>query len=130
MCKRHFYSLVLAIALASFLPATNAAPKPPPIEDRRKLIQAGWKLPYPPYPAEARIHHEEGTVYLQIKTDAAGKITKITILDDPPSTKSETLRKSTLSYARSNWSGPPNSTARTAIEHSLGNLLLYRPPAR
>ena len=113
-------ALLIVWAFVGVSTTANASPaKPPAVMDYAQLHQAGWVTPRPPYPAAARMHHESGTVFLYLKTDAAGKIADVHVADQPESTKSEALREGAVSYTRSNWHGPPNSQAVVKILFQL-----------
>ena len=117
---RFFLRALLTVGTAVGLSATaNADPeKPPAIMDYAQLHRAGWVTPFPPYPIEAVRRGESGTVFLYLKTDAAGKVSDAHVADQPESTKSEALRKGAVSYTRVAWHGPPNSQTVVSILYS------------
>ena len=108
------------VGTAAGVSAANADPaKPLAVTDHAQLHRAGWVMPHPPYPVEAVRRHEGGTVFLYLRTDAAGKIADAHVADQPESTKSEALQKAAISYTRVAWHGPPNKQAVVEIRYDL-----------
>jgi TonB family protein len=74
------------------------------------------RLPKPPYPQPARLAHLQGSGSIRITFDGAGRVSSAAMVQ---SVGSVILDDNTLSYARANWQGPPNTTATFAITYRL-----------
>ena len=81
-----------------------------------KVSSVGWRTPKPPYPAQARMSHVQGTTTVRITTDASGNVSSVVIVK---SAGSAILDNSTQGYVRNNWKGPPNSTHQTDFAYQL-----------
>ncbi len=80
------------------------------------LGSAGWHKPDPPYPAQARMSHVVGSGSVRCATDASGQVISAVIVE---SAGSAILDHNMTSFARANWSGPPNSTATIPFTYRL-----------
>jgi protein TonB len=76
----------------------------------------GWRTPKPPYPYEARAARFQGSGRILVSTDDSGAVTSATIQQ---SVGSAILDSNTVSFARGNWHGPPNSSTTVAITYQL-----------
>jgi TonB family protein len=79
-------------------------------------LGAQWHTSKPPYPAQARMSHIEGSGAVRVTTDGSGKVASAVITQ---SVGSGLLDHNTTSYAEANWSGPPNSTTVVPITYHL-----------
>ena len=83
-------------------------------------VDPGWVTPSPPYPAKARITHEQGKIIIRVTTDATGRVIKATASvptgqkDDLPNV-TQTCVKWVLAY----WHGPPNTARKVTLEYML-----------
>ena len=83
-----------------------------------KNVGVGWSKPHPgpgSYPPAARASHIQGTVSVRAVTDASGNMT-VTITK---SVGNAILDHYAQSYVKSNWHGPPNSSADADFEFKL-----------
>ena len=77
---------------------------------------ANWSHSRPPYPAQARMAHIQGSGSVRVSTDGSGHVVSAVIVQ---SVGSGLLDNNTLQYAKANWSGPPNSTVVIPITYKL-----------
>jgi TonB family protein len=77
---------------------------------------ANWNHPKPPYPAQARMSHIEGSGSVRVSTDSSGHVVSAVIVQ---SVGSGLLDHNTTSFAMANWSGPPNSNVVVPITYHL-----------
>jgi TonB family protein len=77
---------------------------------------AHWSHPKPPYPAQARMSHIEGSGSVRVTTDGSGNVVSAVIVQ---SVGSGLLDFNTTSFAKANWKGPPNSTVVVPITYRL-----------
>jgi TonB family protein len=85
-----------------------AAEKTTGVPGYEHLGAIGWHRPEPPYPAQAKILHITGSGSVRCVTDSSGRVVSAVIVE---SAGSPILDHSMMSFAKANWSGPPNSTA-------------------
>ncbi len=83
------------------------APKTTGTPGAAHLGAVGWHKPDPPYPAQARASHITGSGTVSCSTNASGEVTSAVIVS---SSGSAILDHNMTSFARMNWTGPPNST--------------------
>ena len=82
-----------------------------------ELLKAGWKAPRPPYPFAAYAKKEEGTVYVELSTNASGKVIKATALKK--SANYPDLREQLVQMALAQWHGQPNTRVITFMTFKL-----------
>ena len=80
--------------------------------------QGTWHHSRPPYPAQARMAHIEGSGSVKVTTDASGHVVSAEIVQ---SVGNGLLDSNTKQYALANWSGPPNSSTVVPITYRLNN---------
>ena len=106
---------VVLLLLAVSIQASNAA------SDKKvytvdQLSAAGWKLDRPPYPFTAQASHEQGNVYLELITDAEGKVVKAITAKE---TNHPNLDTFTAQWIRAHWHGPANSDVITFVVYKV-----------
>ena len=74
-----------------------------------------WSTPKPAYPFQARRMRLQGSGGVRITTDAAGRVVSATM---SPSIHPQ-LDAAALTYARTAWKGPPNTTRVVPITFQL-----------
>lgn len=72
--------------------------------------------PKPPYPYQARKAHLTGSGVCHVTFDASGRVSSATMTQ---SIGSGILDSNTVSYARANWTGPPNGALDVPITYQL-----------
>ena len=77
---------------------------------------SNWKISKPPYPYAMRAARAQGSGTLRVATNASGQVTEANVTQ---SSGSSTLDENTSHYARSFWSGPPNSTRLVPFTYQL-----------
>ena len=79
-----------------------------------------WTTPLVPYPAAARIKHEQGTIYLKITTDAQGQVTSAvaSVAANEKHDLSD-LGAVSVKWGLAHWHGPPRVTRKVALEFRL-----------
>ena len=80
-----------------------------------KPSSVGWVLPKPGYPFQARKMHLTGSGGVRVTTDANGRVVSATM---SPGIH-PMLDQAAISFARSNWRGPPNTTRVVPITFVL-----------
>ncbi len=80
------------------------------------LGAVGWHKPEPPYPAQARLAHIQGSGTVRVTTDASGRVTSAVIVQ---SVGSALLDFNMCSFAKENWTGPPNATNTIPFTYRL-----------
>ena len=75
-----------------------------------------WNTPKPAYPAPFRLARVQGSGSVRVTTNEAGRVVSATIVQ---STGNAQLDDHTCRAAKSNWSGPPNSTISVPITYRL-----------
>ena len=108
------YIAAILVMLPMAASADPAAPaKPQTIEE---LKAAGWKMPPCPYPYASVVHKETGSGLIELTTGADGKVAEAEMIQKigHPSLDTEAV-----TYAKAQWTGPPNSKAITKITFTL-----------
>ena len=88
------------------------APTPTPTPKPLRL----WYTPRPQYPYVARAKRAQGSGAVQISTGAAGTVVSALIIQ---SAGNEILDANTVTWAKSNWNGPPNATTTVPVTYKL-----------
>ncbi len=70
----------------------------------------------PPYPYQARAAHLQGSGSVHVVFDGSGHVSSAEIVQ---SVGSGILDNNTVSYAKANWTGPPNTSATAPITYRL-----------
>ena len=91
-------------------PGSPASVKGAKVLGYKQLKDAGWRINQPPYPYAAMRAHEQGTVYVQLATDASGRVVTATTAKKTTHPK---LDAALCDWATSNWHGPPNTAVIT-----------------
>ncbi len=76
---------------------------------------SGWKTPKPPYPYLARARRLSGSGSVRVRTDATGRVISAEVVEPI----APELDGTTVSFARSHWSGPPNTTAVVPVTYQF-----------
>ena len=122
-----FLLLCAACLLLAGMPTRGATvPATKPVRPLRHLVlytpgelaKMGWTIRVPPYSYDARALHEQGVVYLDLTTDASGKITRAATADN---LEHLTLDLFMAKWTRNKWRGPPNQRVMTYITFRLVN---------
>jgi hypothetical protein len=110
-----FGILISAPARCGAGPTTQPSAKDIPVLEPGRLN--GWTTPKPPYPAAARLGHEQGRVFMFLTTDATGRIIKVTTAKV---TTHPILDAFMARWIPDNWHGTPKTTVLTFITFHLG----------
>jgi TonB family protein len=70
----------------------------------------------PPYPYQARAARLQGSGSVRVVFDGSGHVSSAVI---EQSVGSGILDSNTISYAKANWTGPPNTTTTVPITYRL-----------
>ncbi len=90
--------------VGDFFAAATPTPQP---SAPRVWPESAFKTPQPPYPAQARMSHIQGASTARVVFNSNGRVASVTIVK---SAGSAILDLNTETYAKTNWSGPPNTT--------------------
>jgi len=80
-----------------------------------KPSSVGWSTPKPGYPFQARKLHLAGSGGVRVTTDASGRV----ISAEMSPSIHPLLDQAAVSFARSSWKGPPNTTRVVPITFQL-----------
>ena len=114
-----FASLVTLLVTAQGAPPTAAElpdAKNIKVYSSSELARSGWKVNKPPYPYKAMLAHEQGTVYVELTTDATGKIIHART---SKATKHPLLVAWSGTWVTANWHGPANVKVVTSLTYAL-----------
>ena len=81
-----------------------------------KVSNVGWRNPTPPYPAQARMAHLQGSSSVHFTTDASGSVSSVVIVK---SAGSAILDSNTQNYVKMNWKGPPNASKTVEFVYQM-----------
>lgn len=119
-----FVPVFFVLAYSSIIVGVQAAPatsdadgfKP---DSMTALTKAGWKLPSPPYPKQARDNYYQGKIYVEVFTGSNRRVSKATIVRIDKSANLASMRNAVVTWALYNWSGPPYSEAIVGLNFRL-----------
>lgn len=74
-----------------------------------------WVTPKPPYPAQARTMRQTGSGSVRVQTDGAGRVVRVEMVQPI----APLLDATTINFARTRWSGPPNRTVVVSVTYEL-----------
>lgn len=95
--------------------ATSATGPSGPTGPGTGLRGSGWKTPKPPYPYLARARRLSGNGSVRVRTDASGRVISAEMVESI----APELDGTTVSFARSHWSGSPNTTAVVPVTYQF-----------